>query len=80
MGKRRRNYTCSKVSSVSASENEALTKTDIPMEGTDLVGEEKRVSLLPSMLHFECEWHIKMETFSWKTNNVFMNQRVAMFE
>lgn len=54
MGKRR-NYTCFKVSSVSVSKNEALTKTDMPIEGTDLVGEEKWMSMVLNMLNFECE-------------------------
>lgn len=80
MGKRRRNYTCFKVSSVSVSKNEALTKTGMSIEGTDLVGEEKSMSLVLNMLNFVCEWHIKMEISSWKISNVFMSQRLAMFE
>lgn len=55
MRKRSRNYTCFKVSSVSVSKNEALRKADISIEGTDLVGEQKRMNLVLNMLNFECE-------------------------
>lgn len=47
----RRNYIFSKVSSVSDPENLALTKTDVSIEGTDLVGEEKRMSLVLNLFN-----------------------------